>query len=280
MTRWAVFALSAAFACSSGPKAAPTPAPRAPAGEAGGSTASSSGRILYQIKAPLSYEIRRYDSITFQNINSALPQVTGRRAHVSVRPDGSRLQIAMDSVVVVLGQKVSPSVLDSAREATFELKISPTGPSGDLKTQPETALVGQIAAGVRLLFPQLPDNGARAGDVWSDSTSYDIRLDAFDARETAARQSKAARGGSGALRVEGVERLTRRGSAKRDGREMGLTGSGLRQVTYDLVPEGWVSFLIARDSLDLVVTVPDSPAPIPVRWRSTIIARLRGSPPR
>lgn len=279
MSRWIVLGLSAALGCSSGSRTNPAPAPRPSVGESGGSPATAAG-VLYQIKAPLTYEIRRYDSITFQNINSALPQVTGRRALVSVRPDGNRLQIAMDSVVVVLGQKIAPSVLDSARDATFELKVSSTGPSGDLRTSAATPLVGQIAAGVRLLFPQLPDDGAGSGDVWSDSTSYDIRLDAFDATETASRQSKATRRGSGTVRVEGVERLTRRGSARRDGREMGISGSGVRQVTYDLVPEGWVSFLIARDSLDLVVTVPDSPAPVPVRWRSTIIARLRGTTPR
>lgn len=279
MTRWAVPALCAAIACGSGPRTATAPAPRASATEPRGVVAAPSARILYQLKAPLNYEIRRYDSIAFQSINAGVPQVTGRRAYLSVRPDGGRVQIVMDSIVGVLGQRITASALDSARDARFELRLSSTGPSGSLKTNLETVLVGQIAAGVRLLFPQLPENGVGSGDVWGDSTSYEVRLDAFEATETAARESKATRGGAGGVRVEGIERLTRKGSAKQGGREMGLSGSGVRQVTYDLASEGWVSFLIARDSLDLIVTVLDSPAPIPVRWRSTIIARLRGSSP-
>jgi hypothetical protein len=280
MTRTAVLALGAALACSGGPRTTTAPAPRASATTPTSPAASPEARILYRLAAPLSYEIRRYDSIAFQSINAGVPQVTGRRAHLSVRPDnGGRIDVVLDSIVGVLGHRLAASALDSAQNARFELRLSSTGPSGSLKATPETVLVGQIAAALRLLFPQLPKSGVGSGDAWGDSTSYQIRLDAFEATETASRTSKASRGGSGGVRVEGLERLTRKGKSKQGGREMGLSGSGVRQVTYDLAPEGWVSFLIARDSLDLIVTVPDTPGPIPVRWRSTIVARLRGPSP-
>ena len=279
MTRSAVLGLLAALACSSGSRTASAPAPRVSDPASRAPASSPSARILYRLNAPLSYEVRRYDSIAFQSINAGVPQVTGRRAHLTVRPDGSRLEIVLDSVVGVLGQRISASALDSARGAKLELRLSATGPSGSLKANPATVLVGQISAAVQLLFPQLPKNGVAAGDVWEDSGSYDVRVDAFEADETATRKSTATRGGAGGVRVEGIEQVTRKGRARQGDREMGLSGSGVRHVTYDLAPEGWVSFLIARDSLDLQVTISDTPAPIAVRWRSTIIARLRGSRP-
>jgi hypothetical protein len=60
---------------------------------------------------------------------------------------------------------------------------------------------------------------------------------------------------------------------------MTVNGTGGRQVTHELAPEGWMTMLRARDSLDLRVAVPDSPDPIPVRQHSTVTARLRGSFP-
>ena len=282
MTRWAVLAVCAAGACGGGPRTATSPTPLPAAGgnvSASGTATSPDARIAYSLKQPVAYEVSRYDSIAFQNIGSGAPQVTGRRARLLVTPDGGKVQVSLDSVVGVLGQRLAPSALDSARGARVEVRMNQDGPSGDLRLSPKTVLVGQLGSVVRLLFPQLPKNGARAGDAWGDSTSYPVHLDAFEATETAARESRASKGTAGGVRVEGIERLTRKGSATQGGRAMTLSGSGVRQVTYDLAPEGWVSFLIARDSLDLRVIVPDSPDPIPVRWRSTIVARLRGTPP-
>jgi hypothetical protein len=98
--------------------------------------------------------------------------------------------------------------------------------------------------------------------------------------ETAARNSRAVAGAAPkSVRIEVVESLTRTGKATQGGREMGLVGSGVRRVLYDLAADGWITMVQASASLDLRVTVPDSPDPIPVRWRSTVIARLRGLPP-
>jgi hypothetical protein len=143
-----------------------------------------------------------------------------------------------------------------------------------------TVLVGQVGAAVALLYPQLPRDGVRIGEVWEDSTSYPIRLDAFESLETAARSSRALAGAAPrSVRIEVVESLTRTGKAIQGGREMGLAGSGVRKILYDLAADGWITMVQAQDSLDIRVTVPDSPDPIPVRWRSTVIARVRGLPP-
>jgi hypothetical protein len=199
---------------------------------------------------------------------------------VTVRQDGSRLQVTLDSLAGVLGPRLAQSAIDSTRGTRWESRASGSGPSEAYRSTRNTVLVGQVGAAVALLYPQLPEDGVRIGEVWNDSTSSPIRLDAFETLETRARNSRAIAGAAPrSIRIEVVESLTRTGKALQGGREMGLVGSGVRRVLYDLAPDGWITMVQARDSLDLRVTVPDSPDPIPVRWRSTVIARLRGLPP-
>jgi len=59
---------------------------------------------------------------------------------------------------------------------------------------------------------------------------------------------------------------------------MTLQGAGARRLTYEFATDGWLTSLSVRDSLDMVVAVTGQT--IPIRWRSTLIARLRDIPPR
>lgn len=278
MNRIAVLGALAAIGCGGGQRTAPPPTPR-PGAPAPAVAEPAAARIQYRIRSPLRYEISRYDSLFFLGTGST-PQITGRRAMVTVRQDGSRLQVTLDSVAGVLGPRLAQSAIDSTRGTRWESRASASGPSEAYRSTRSTVLVGQVGAAVALLYPQLPEDGVRVGEVWDDSTSSPIRLDAFESLETRARNSRAIAGAAPkSIRIEVVESLTRTGKALQGGREMGLAGSGVRRVLYDLAAEGWITMVQARDSLDLRVTVPDSPDPIPVRWRSTVIARLRGLPP-
>jgi len=278
MSRIAVLGALAAFGCGGGQRTTPPPTPR-PGAPAPSVAEPSAARIQYRIRSPLRYEISRYDSLFFLGTGST-PQITGRRAMVTVRQDGSRLQVTLDSVAGVLGPRLAQSAIDSTRGTRWESRASASGPSEAYRSTRNTVLVGQVGAAVALLYPQLPEDGVRIGEVWDDSTSSPIRLDAFESLETRARNSRAIAGAAPkSIRIEVVESLTRTGKALQGGREMGLAGSGVRRVLYDLAADGWITMVQARDSLDLRVTVPDSPDPIPVRWRSTVIARLRGLPP-
>lgn len=278
MSRIAVLGALAALGCGGGQRTAPPPTPR-PGAPAAAVAEPSAARIQYRIRSPLRYEISRYDSLFFLGTGST-PQITGRRAMVTVRQDGSRLQVTLDSVAGVLGPRLAQSAIDSTRGTRWESRASASGPSEAYRSTRNTVLVGQVGAAVALLYPQLPEDGVRVGEVWDDSTSSPIRLDAFESLETRARNSRAIAGAAPkSIRIEVVESLTRTGKALQGGREMGLAGSGVRRVLYDLAADGWITMVQARDSLDLRVTVPDSPDPIPVRWRSTVIARLRGLPP-
>ena len=276
----AVLGVSAALGCGGGPGTAPFPAPRPGAPTPSAPAPPPDARIQYRVKSPLRYEIVRFDSLLFLGTGSGAPQVSVRRIQVSARPDGSRLLLTVDSVTAIQGARLALSTVDSAREARWEVQLSPSGPSGTIRVNRNSVLIGQIGAALRLLFPQLPDNGVRSEDAWEDSAKYPVQLDAFEANESAKRSSRATRGAApGSVRVEVTEQLSRNGRATKGGRAMTVVGSGARQVTYEFSPEGWVTLLRARDSLDLRVTVPDSPEPIPVRWRSTVTARLRGASP-
>lgn len=276
----AVFGVSAALACGGGSRTVPPPAPRPGAPVPAPPATSADPRIQYRIQSPLRYEILRFDSLLFLGTGSGAPQVTVRRIQVTLRPDGSKLLLTVDSITAIQGARLAPSTIDSARESRWEVRLSPSGPSGTIRATRAGVLIGQIGAAIRLLFPQLPSTGVRADESWDDSANYPVQLDAFDAAETAERSSRAIRGAlPGSVRIEVVERLTRIGRATQGGRAMTVKGTGERQVTYELSPEGWVTLLRARDSLDLSVSVPDSPEPIPVRQRSTVTARLRGALP-
>ena len=61
---------------------------------------------------------------------------------------------------------------------------------------------------------------------------------------------------------------------------MTLKGAGMRRLRYEFALDGWVIRLTARDSLDLTVTVGSGGETVPVRWRSTLIGRLRDLPIR
>jgi hypothetical protein len=276
----AVFAVSAALACGGGTRTAPPPAPRPGAPVPAAPVVTTDSRIQFRIRSPLRYELLRFDSLLFVGTGSGAPQVTVRRILVTLRPDGSRLSVTIDSIAAIQGARLAQSTVDSAREARWEVRLSSSGSSATIRANRNSVLIGQIAAALRLLFPQLPGSGVRAEDAWEDSTEYPVQLDAFDATETTERSNRATRGAlPGSVHVEIVERLTRDGKAMQGGRAMTVKGSGGRQVTYELSPEGWVTMLRARDSLDLRVAVPDSPDPIPVLQRSTVTARLRGTSP-
>ena len=169
--------------------------------------------------------------------------------------------------------------LDSAAGTRWQLTLGEVGPKRFPAKGSPSELAEQMGAFGRLLFPQLPSVGLKSGDVWSDSTSYPIREDAFDAVESAVRTSTAGPVANG-VRVEAMERIRRKGAAQQGGQAMSLAGGGARWLTYDLVAPGVVAVLSARDSLELRVRVESTGQIIPVRWRSTLTARRRGATPR
>lgn len=247
-----------------------------------------SAPLRYRPGGPVVYEVERYDSLFYASMPGA-PQATAKRGVLTVRPLPGRsgeIEVRLDSLVGLEETPLTPAALDSTIGSRWQLSLGQAGPRGVLLGGHATILAGQIESIVRLLFPPLPSAGLRLQDVWSDSSAYRLRLDAFDAYESAARASQAVPGPgtpgpvASGITVEANERLSRSGATMQGGQTMTLKGSGLRRVRYGFAPEGWVSSLMARDSLDLVVTVGGGGETVQVRWRSTLLGRLRDLPIR
>lgn len=213
------------------------------------------------------------------------PQTTGKRGVLTVRPVPGRTieaEVRLDSLEALEDTRLSRATIDSSLGTRWQVRLGPSGPRGSLLGGRRMIVLGQVESILRLLFPQLPENGVRDGESWRDSSAYRVHLDAFEANESASRSSRAASGpgGDGHLVIEASERLARTGSASQAGQMMTLQGDGARRVSYEFAAEGWVRRLTARDSLDLVVTITPAGQTIPVRWRSTLVARLRDVLPR
>ena len=264
------------------------PPPPVPGPEPSAVAAAPSAPLRYRLRGPLAYEVERYDSLFYASMPGA-PQGTAKRAVLTVRPGparGSDVEVRLDSLAGLEDTRLTQTAIDSSIGSRWQFTLAPGGPTGPMLGGRRTILSGQIESIVRLLFPQLPSGGLGVRDVWSDSTSYRLQLDAFDAFETAARTSQTVPGPQGVsggplgVTVEANERLSRSGSAMQGGQTMTLKGAGLRRVRYEFAPAGWVTTLTARDSLDLVVAVGPNGEAVSVRWRTTLLGRLRDLPLR
>ncbi len=278
-----VAATAAIVGCGGGPAPAtrPAPEPGAPPPSAP-SGPTPIGPVRYRLRGPLVYELFRYDTLVYATMPGA-PEASGKRAVLMVRPVPGRTieaEVRLDSLEALEDTRLSAQAIDSSLGTRWQVILGPAGPTGSLMGGRRMIIPGQIEAIVRLLFPQLPPTGLREESAWSDSSTYRIQLDAFDASESAARASRAAAGSAGSpgLVVEATERLVRTGTAMQGGQPMTLQGTGARRLRYEFAFDGWLTNLTARDSLDMVVAVTDQT--IPVRWRSTLIARLRDTPLR
>lgn len=278
----ALGACAAAAGCGSSAGTPPAPRSESPAAAAA-AEATPPGAFRYRFRAPLAYDIGRYDSLGFSGPGAGPPQISGKLAVVRVQPAGGRLDVFLDSLAAAPGSRLTKPATDSALGARWQLPLSPKGLAGAIGTTHRTIAAEQIGEIVRLLVPSLPGDALKAQDAWSDSTSYPIQVDAFQALETALRRSQAGplpRSPGAPLTVTVEEALTRSGSATQAGQGMTMTAHGRRQVSYELAPEGWVRSLAGRDSLEIRVTVTATGQAIPVHWRTTFSARLRAPPGR
>ncbi|HEU5219095.1 MAG TPA: hypothetical protein VFU23_10575 [Gemmatimonadales bacterium] len=267
------------------PSTAATPVPGP---EPAASAPTPSAPLRYHPRGAVTYVIQRYDTLLYASMPGA-PQATAKRAIVTIRPLPGRsneLEVRLDSLQGLEESVLRRSTVDSSIGSRWQLTLTPSGPRGGVTGGAGTVVTGQIGEIVRLLFPQLPEDGLRVLRTWTDSTRYSVRVDAFDAAESALRTSQAgtataAVGQSGlSIPVEAEERLARTGTAMQAGQTMMLRGAGARRMRYEFLPDGWVGSLSARDSLELVVTVGTGGETVPVRWRSTLIGRLRDLPLR
>lgn len=245
---------------------------RAPA-PAEGLGAGTGAAWYYRLPSLTRYRITRVDSLAMGQGASARPQVSAKVAHVTVRSEpGNRISVSLDSVNAPAGSRLSHAAMDSVRGLRWESASTPRGKSAPFRPSVRTVLAEQLGQALDLLFQQLPSNGVRVGDDWSDSEQVDLHLDAFTARQTVSREVRAtipARAGQG-IGLEVSADLTRKGTAMQGGVRMQLDGSGKRVASYRLAPGGWPAQMTARDSLSLTVRTGDG-STVPVVWITQLV---------
>ena len=266
-------------ACSSGTAGpgqpgTPTPEPGTPTPGTPAPNSGASG-ITYLPVRDAAYALVRHDSLTLQLPGGANQlQLIDRTAylHVSLAPDtnGYLATIVLDSLqAAVGGVPASPDSVIPARGTRWTANLKPDGELSTLKADRTTTLGDQIGSNLRSLFPSLPNDGARSGMEWTDTTEVPIRADAFDAVERSMTRYRASDSDDAkarkALKLEGNGSYQRSGKGTQYNQQLEMTASGTRSAVYYLNSDGTLASARGSDSGDMTITVPAVGQTVPVK---------------
>jgi hypothetical protein len=267
--RWAAVFLLAA-ACGGGGATPPvtTPGPSTPAPGAVPSPGAevrepAGGRgpaVRYPRKGSgrLRYAFLRRDSIevTMPSGEQQLQQ-TGSTAWLTLTwtaaDSGTRIEAVVDSVMPDPDFPPPGLQLDSARFARWTLRQAPTGEITAVDGGPQSLRADQVRDQLLLLFPILPEDGARAGMEWRDSTSAPTRLSAFPAEASILVHSRAEAAPGNGLRLVSERTRNASGEGTLFGQAIMVRATGTDSVTTDLDAEGKVREAEVRRVTDFVV---------------------------
>lgn len=262
---WSITVLAAA-ACGSRPEPvrptpapAPTPAldpsPPAPAAVASRYPRSGAG-ILH-------YAFSRLDSVV-----ATMPsgeeqvQLVGRTAYLTLTwiaaDTGTRLTATVDSLVPDIALGTPEAAFDSVRGARWSGLRRPDGGLAGLTGGPASLLADQVRDQLSLLFPRLPEGGARASEQWTDSTVVaPVRVSAFEASETALSESSSgAPDRSGALPIQVVRNRSATGEGTQFGQPITVSATGSDTLAYSITPDGVVVDVSGHRVTDIKVDLP------------------------
>lgn len=182
---------------------------------------------------------------------------------------GRTVHAVLDSIVKVdSNPNTQQSMLDSARGRTWHAFMGPDGRLSNI------VRVDSGQGGSEMIsnfFPRLKP-GAKVGDSWVDTTetasdaeAQQVNTQTITTYKVAGRES---RGGSQALRLDADFTLTQTGSINQSGQEMTVDGTGSGHGTYYMTENGHYLGGESSMSSDLMITMDQLPAPIPVRTTS------------
>jgi hypothetical protein len=257
----------------------------------GPSTTPHGSAVIYRPIRAAGFTIERHDTLDLQLPGGASQvQLLDRTGflHVSLAPtadSGFAATIILDSLRVTAGGV--PAGIDSVARAQgtrWTATLSATGDLSELKSDRSSSLGDQFASSLRALFPRLPPGGVRAGMEWSDSSSFPVRADAFNATEQAMTTYRStdgsASGGRKAIRVESEGSYTRSGKGTQFDQEMEMTASGKRHAVHLIGADGLLVSAQGGDSGDMTITVPAQGQTVPVKQSGTFSITSSASPAR
>ena len=162
--------------------------------------------------------------------------------------------------------------VDSLRGTRWTGLLSAGGRLGQLTADRSTLLGTQLDGQLRQLIPFLPVAGVRAGDVWSDSTSDTVQVNAFGGRDSGiVRYTAAAQDvppTPATLRVTADRHATVTGSAAQGGATLTLAGTDSATIVYTLTAPGRLIAVEGSDLSLLTITVPAMGQTLPATQRA------------
>lgn len=286
MPDWRAAALLLLAGCASGgaappstpPPARPTPRPNIDPGRL------EPGRDLV-VSYPRAgggrarYALARRDSVVVtMPSGETQTQLSARTAFVTLTwiaaDSATQLIATVDSLEPDSGFGAT-SAQDSALGLRLGGRRDDRGRVSGLEAAPRSTVGDQLRDELTLLFPPLPQGGARPGSAWSDSTSGAARVTAFESTEQAVVQATTGAvialpgtGGAG-LEILAVRHRTSAGEGTQFGQPMRLLGTGLDSLRYLLAPDGRVFSVAGGRLTDVVVTLPAIGQTVPAREVTT-----------
>lgn len=252
------------------PEGSPGPAADTPA-ETGPPVAP--GAILYRPSPNTTFAFLRRDSLTLQLPGGASQVQEFRRTAylgVSVRGAAAPYDVAiqLDSLRQQ-GGSVPPDSLFRAEGTHWTGALSASGQLTDLHADRASTVGDQVGATLHLLFPALPLAGLEQASQWTDTTRRSLKVDAFDATETAVTTYRATGADGRAITIESRTTFERTGKGGAATQPMEMTAGGARRGVYRFGRNGGVLTAEGSDSAEITISVPAVGQTVPVSQRAT-----------
>ncbi len=269
----------------SGTTGANTPRPRTSSAPNSEVVSSGGGRgpaISFQSINNAGYTLRRLDSLTLHLPGGATEQQSlDRLAFLRITLTGEaantyRVTIVLDSMQATASAiALTADSLAPVRGTRWTGTVSATGQLSPLVANRSTRLGDQLTNQLRLLFPTLPSDGARAGTEWSDSTRFPLKSDEFDAMEAARTTYRAVEDDKG-IKVESNGTYQRAGKGMQFNRELEMAASGKRQGTHRISRDGVLLGAEGSEAGDMTITVLSTGQTVPVNQTGRYTIRATG----
>lgn len=283
--RAAVVLLGAACAGNTPPAAsAPSPGPvNRPSPDPGRADAPADASIHYPSSGGgiARYQLFRRDSIavSMPSGESQL-QISVTVAFATLvwaaTDSGTRMSATVDSLVADRDFPLPFAQIDSVRQARWTFFRAPHGRISEVSGGPASLRGDQVRDQLLLLFPPLPEGGARPGASWSDSAFVPVRVSAFEATEQAGVVVQAAplAGPRGSLNVAVTRARTASGEGTQFGQAITVRATGVDTLDAVLGPDGRVLEVTGTRTTDLVVDLPAIGQSVPAHQVSFLRAIL------
>lgn len=276
-------------ACGGGATSAGAGGAPAPADGPEATTKGEGRAVNYRLQPSTGYALTRNDSIVIQlPAGGAQTQRFERTMFFTVAqqeaPDGFGTTIVLDSLRTPEPSMVPADSLRAAEGTRWTALMKSSGELTNLTPDRTTGVGAQIGGMLHLLFPTLPEGGARSGAAWSDTTERTVKANAFDATEKANVSYRAAGdtslAGRRALRIESDADYQQSGTGSQFGQQMEMNGSGRRHMSYAFADGGFLAGATGRDSAAMTITVPAVGQSVSVQQLSQFTITTSGRPPR